>query len=62
MSELFTGLWVRAANRLYREEGQAMTEYALVLSILAGIVALAAFTGIGAAIVGKITTQIDKIK
>lgn len=62
MSDLFTGLWVRAANRLYREEGQAMTEYALVLSILAGIVTLAAFTGIGATIVGKITDQIAKIK
>lgn len=62
MSELFTGLWVRAANRLYREEGQAMTEYALVLSLLAGIVALTAFTNLGGTIVGKISAQIDKIK
>jgi len=61
MSDLLRGLWIRSSNALYREEGQALTEYALVLSILAGIVGLAAFTGIGATIVGKITGEINKI-
>jgi hypothetical protein len=61
MSDLFRGLWVRVGNAVYREEGQALTEYALVLSLLAGIVALAAFTGIGASIVGKISGELAKI-
>lgn len=62
MSELFTGFWVRVSNALYREQGQALTEYALVLSILAAIAALAAFTGIGQTIVDKITNEIKAIK
>jgi Flp pilus assembly pilin Flp len=62
MSEFFTGLWVRVSNVLYREQGQALTEYALVLSILAAIAALTAFTGIGQTIVDKITNEIKAIK
>lgn len=61
MSDLFGGLWVRVSNALYREQGQALTEYALVLSILAAIFALAAFTGIGSTIVAKITKEIGAI-
>jgi hypothetical protein len=61
MSELLTSLWVRVSNALYREQGQALTEYALVLSILAGIVGLLAFKGIGGQIVGKIQKEIDAI-
>lgn len=62
MLDLFTGLWVRVSNALYREEGQALTEYALVLALLvvaSGIVV--STTGVGKSIVDKISTELGKI-
>jgi Flp pilus assembly pilin Flp len=61
MSDLFTGLWIRVSNALHREQGQALTEYALVIALLASFVGIAAWTGMGAAILGKITTELGKI-
>jgi Flp pilus assembly pilin Flp len=47
---------------LRREEGQALTEYALVLAILvAACVALAAVPGLGQSIVDLITSELGKV-
>jgi Flp pilus assembly pilin Flp len=62
MLDLLRGGWVRVSNALYREDGQAVTEYALViglLAVIAGIVLTS--TGIGATIAGKIGTELAKI-
>jgi hypothetical protein len=61
MSDLFTSLWVRVSNALHREDGQAVTEYAVVLAIIVLIAGLVATSGIGSTVIGKITTQLGKI-
>jgi Flp pilus assembly pilin Flp len=61
MSDLITGLWVRLSNRLYAEDGQAVTEYALVLALVALIAGVLLASGIGDTIVGKITSSISKV-
>jgi hypothetical protein len=61
MSDLFRGLWVRMSNALYREDGQAVTEYAIVLVVIAGIATALYATGVATTIVGKITGSIAKI-
>jgi Flp pilus assembly pilin Flp len=62
MSDLFRGFWVRASNALYREEGQALTEYALVIALLAVIgTVIATSTGLGTTIINKITTELNRI-
>lgn len=61
MSDLLRGLWVRASNALYREEGQAVTEYAIVLVAVALIATALAATGIGTQVVDKITTELGRI-
>lgn len=58
MSDLFTGLWVRVSNALYREQGQAVTEYAIVLALVALIAAALVGSGIGTDIVNKVKAAI----
>jgi hypothetical protein len=61
MADHLTQLWVRVSNALYREEGQAVTEYALVLVVIvAGIATLLGTTNVASTIVGKITTALGK--
>jgi hypothetical protein len=62
MADHLTQLWVRVSNALYREEGQAVTEYALVLVVIvAGIATLLlANGGVANTIVTKITTALGK--
>ena len=60
MQELVNRLWVRAwvqATNLKREEGQAMTEYAVILTLIA--VALVVSLGL---LRGKIIDVIDAAK
>ncbi len=55
-------LWRRLTTALLTEDGQAMTEYALVLSLIAAAAAaLLAATGIGQTIVDQISNQLGKI-
>jgi TRAP-type uncharacterized transport system fused permease subunit len=61
MSDLLTSLWVRVSNALYREEGQALTEYALVIALLAVIAGVISTTTLGTTILAKITTELGKI-
>jgi hypothetical protein len=61
MKDLFTGLWVRVSNALYREQGQAVTEYAIVLVVIAGIATALYATGVATTIVTKITDSLKKI-
>ena len=62
MSDLFRGFWVRASNALYREDGQAMTEYALVIALLVVIGSvIATATPLGTAIIAKIQTELNRI-
>lgn len=58
MSDLFRGLWVRVSNALYREQGQAVTEYAIVLALVALIAAALVGSGIGTDIVQKVKDAI----
>jgi len=51
MNDLFTTCWISLTTRLRREDGQAMTEYALVLAVIA-IAAVASLT--------LLTGEIDK--
>jgi Flp pilus assembly pilin Flp len=50
---------MRAA--LKRDDGQALTEYALVIGLLALISGLAALTGVGQAVVDLIVKQIGNV-
>jgi Flp pilus assembly pilin Flp len=63
MFDLLNRGWVRLSTALMREDGQAVTEYAVVLVIVALIAAALAAPGvdIGGTIVGKITAQLSKI-
>jgi Flp pilus assembly pilin Flp len=55
-------LWARLATALQREDGQAMTEYALVIALVVAIgVALAAATGLAQSIVDQISNQLGKV-
>jgi Flp pilus assembly pilin Flp len=49
MSNAFLKLWLGAEARLRREEGQAVTEYALIIGLLV-VVAITALTTIGGGI------------
>jgi hypothetical protein len=61
MADHLTQLWVRVSNALYREEGQAVTEYALVIAVLlVGIATVLTSTNVASTIVGKITTALGK--
>jgi hypothetical protein len=62
MSEFVTRTWCRLILAATREEGQAVTEYAVVLVLVAAVAtALAGGTGIAGTIVGKITNELSKI-
>jgi len=47
MFDLLNSFWISASTRLRREDGQAMTEYALVLAVIAvaAVASLALLTG-----------------
>jgi Flp pilus assembly pilin Flp len=61
MSEFLNSLWVRVSNVLYREQGQAVTEYAILLVVIALIATGLYAAGVDKTIVSKITTSIGKI-
>jgi Flp pilus assembly pilin Flp len=62
MSDLTRALWVRISNALYREDGQALTEYALVIALLAVVATIVtSATGVGSTIVNKIAVELAKI-
>jgi hypothetical protein len=61
VSDLFARAWIRAVVALRRDEGQAVTEYAVVLALVAAIAAAITATGLGAAIVNGVTTELGKI-
>ena len=53
MSESINRLFVSALTRLRSDTGQGTVEYALVLAVIVGVVAVAV-TGLGGAIAGKL--------
>ena len=62
MSDLVTRTWCRLILAATSEDGQAVTEYAVVLVLVAAVATvLAGGTGIAGTIVGKITSQLSKI-
>jgi Flp pilus assembly pilin Flp len=62
MSDLFTRTWIRVSTLLDREEGQAVTEYAVVLVIIAAIATALVATNLGTTIVTQVSTELGKIK
>jgi hypothetical protein len=58
MTTLMGRAWLRLLTAAQRESGQAVTEYALVLVLIAGIAVALVQTGVAATIVGKITDAI----
>lgn len=61
MSELFNRMWVRLSLVADREDGQAITEYALILALVVGIAVTLAFSGLGDAIGTKLSDLSTKI-
>jgi hypothetical protein len=61
MSDLINRLYARLACAMAREDGQAVTEYAVVLVVIAAVAGLLVQQGVAATITGKITTQLGKI-
>ena len=59
MSDLMLRAYARLTMALSREDGQAVTEYAVVLVLIAAISVLLLNAGIGTALVTKIQTQIN---
>jgi glucokinase len=64
MSELVMRMWVRVSNAFYRDDGQTVAEYALVVAVIVAGLALALAptggTSIAQTIVNKITTALGK--
>jgi pilus assembly protein Flp/PilA len=54
MLQMIVRLQTWYATTRDREEGQALVEYALILALIA-VVCIAALTGLGTAITGKLT-------
>ena len=61
MSDLMLRAYARFTMALSREDGQAVTEYAVVLVLVAAVSALLLSTNIAGTIVAKITTELAKI-
>jgi Flp pilus assembly pilin Flp len=61
MSDLMMRAYARLYATLSREDGQAVTEYAVVLVLVAAVAALLMSTDIAGTLVTKITTQINSI-
>jgi Flp pilus assembly pilin Flp len=61
LNSLIVGAWVTAQDGLKREEGQALTEYALVLAVIVVALAAAAMSPLRTGIVNKITTLVANI-
>ena len=60
MSEFFTQAWVRLSNALYREQGQATTEYVMIVAaivLVVGAIIGTSTTGL----LGKIVTKATSI-
>lgn len=54
MTERINRFLVRAWLGVRREEGQALTEYALVLALIVVAATVTALTGIGSTVTGKL--------
>jgi hypothetical protein len=61
MTDFIARAYCRLVLAATREEGQAVTEYAVVLVIVALVATAAAATGIGGTILAKITDELAKI-
>jgi hypothetical protein len=62
MNDVVARAWCRLVAASVREDGQAVTEYAVVLVLIAAIAtALAGGTGIAGTVVGKITNTLSGI-
>jgi hypothetical protein len=61
MSDLMLRAYARLTMALSREDGQAVTEYAVVLVLVAAVSGLLLSTHVASAIVTKITTQLAAI-
>jgi hypothetical protein len=61
MSDVIIRAWCRLVAATAREEGQAVTEYAVALVLIVAIAAAIATTGVGSSIVTKVTDQLGKI-
>jgi Flp pilus assembly pilin Flp len=56
------GRWSRVSALLHGESGQALTEYALVIALLAVVAtAVTAATGVGPAIISHISAAITSV-
>jgi Flp pilus assembly pilin Flp len=53
LNRFVLSLWTR--SQIMKDEGQALVEYTLILALVS-VVAIAALTGLGAAIVEKLET------
>ncbi len=61
MSNLMLRAYARLTTALSREDGQAVTEYAVVLVLIVAIMAALTSTGIAGSIVSKIQAEINLI-
>ncbi len=61
MADSISALVVRAIARFQSEDGQALSEYGLILGLIA-VVALAALTLLGTSIVDKLNLFNDALK
>lgn len=61
MSDLVMRAWVRLSNTLYREEGQAITEYALVLGLVAFVAGILTISGIGTKLVDTLQNEFKSV-
>lgn len=61
MSDLMLRAYARLTTTLSREDGQAVTEYAVVLVLVAAVATLLMGSNIASTLVTKITTSINSI-
>jgi Flp pilus assembly pilin Flp len=60
MNDVIVRTWCRVVAATTREEGQAVTEYAVVLVLLALVVAAMTSTSLGTTIVDKVGSELAK--
>lgn len=58
LNRFVLSLWTR--SQIMKDEGQALVEYTLILALVS-VVAIAALTGLGGAIVEKLTTVTEEL-
>jgi Flp pilus assembly pilin Flp len=61
MTDLFRKLWITTSTRLQPQDGQAVTEYAIILALIV-VGAVALLTTLGGTITSKLTTLNNTFK